>query len=192
MRADALGAALGPLLNSERIERVFGSYGVDVAPALRRGRRVAHLYSCEPEGRVTRTLALTAFGPAAVTHALREPHAAVLGGASIGATLSAHGWQVRKDGMALGWLDSLPPWLRGVMRVADSNAGAAVQRYRLLVARSPEGPWLHYCTIDEIHSPLYLALCTLARLCPGATQLTAVELHALAADVAQEEEEGGE
>lgn len=78
------------MLNSERIEATFGSYGVQ-ADSCSEALRVSHLFSRHGQRRVTRTLALVQFEQP-VPEALREPHGVVVDqGSSLGATLQAHG-----------------------------------------------------------------------------------------------------
>ncbi len=75
--------ALRPLLNSERIERVFGSYGLEVLES--DGQiRLSSLYSLEGRRRVCRTFAMVLF-PAEIDPRIAAEQAEIAAGGSIGA-----------------------------------------------------------------------------------------------------------
>lgn len=139
------------LLNSERIEARFGSYGVEVLssdPAL----RVSNLYSVESGTRTTRTFAIVRY-PARVDPAFADAHAEILAGGSIGATLRAHGWEVIKTHRYFGQIESTPR-LASMMRLRSPRP-LAVHIYVLDIERG--GRRFEYAAIAEIHHPDYLA-----------------------------------
>ena len=157
----ALGLALGgcdfgapapPPLNSERIEQVFGSYGVEVLSSDEE-LRISSLYSTADGIRTTRTLAIVAW-PAVIDASLAEPHAAIAAGASIGATLEAAGWTVAKHNLFIGWIDS-PDRLSRLMRIPQGSL-LTIHGYALAVTRGDDERL--YATIAELHHPEYLDL----------------------------------
>jgi hypothetical protein len=161
--AFALGLALlgcdagrpeAPPLNSERIEKAFGSYGVEVL-ASDLSRRISSLYSTDEGVRTTRTLALVAWEPLARA-SLADAHAAIVGGASIGATLEAAGWAVEKRNFYYGETPASAEVSR-LMRIPQGTM-LATHGYGLAVAR--DGESFGYATIVEIHHPDYLDLDT--------------------------------
>jgi hypothetical protein len=140
------------LLNSERIERAFGSYGIEVLESDARVR-VANLYSEEGGERVCRTFAVVLY-PAIVDSAFAREHAAVVGGRSIGATFAASGWTVLKAHRYFGEVDATP-------RLAQLMGGAAefrlaVHVYGFEIVKG--GQRFEYATIAEVHHPAYLRL----------------------------------
>ena len=139
-----------PLLNSERIERTFGSYGIEVlyqSPSL----RVSNLYSGTGESRTTRTVALVAY-PDEVAPALVSEHEAILGGSSIGSTFAAAGWRVVKENRYFGERRASEK-AQTLMQLAAANT-LAVHIYEFVVERN--GDRWPYAVILEMHHPEYL------------------------------------
>ena len=147
---EAAGLAEAPMLNSERIAAVFGSYGVELLHQEGRSRE-SNLYSTHGPDTVTRTLAVVDL-PSQVPESLGDAHDAILGGASIGATLKAAGWTVDKELLWDGTLDapSADGWLGELMRL-DGPEPLAAQLYRLELSRGEER--FAYASIAEIHHP---------------------------------------
>lgn len=77
------------LLNSERIESQFGSFGIELV-AYQDGVRRANLYSIEGDRRVCRTYAVVRFDDVP-DNIIADEHARIVAGASIGATFKANG-----------------------------------------------------------------------------------------------------
>lgn len=138
------------LLNSERIEQRFGSYGIEVLAS--DGRlRVASLYSTEPEGRVCRTFAVTRY-PSVIEPAFADEHAVILDGGSIGAVFAGRGWQVERRHL---WLGEVPPSTKVLALMGGvAPAPLAVHLFELIVSR--DGASYRYATIAEVHHPAYL------------------------------------
>jgi hypothetical protein len=84
------------LLNSERIQQAFGSYGVEVLATNDR-LRLTNLYSVDAGTRTCRTFAVVRFPPV-IDSAVATEHAAITNGGSIGAVFAAN---VAKDGKAV-------------------------------------------------------------------------------------------
>lgn len=142
------------MLNSERIEMRFGSYGIEVLSS-DETIRVSNLYSTDSESgrQTTRTFALVEY-PARVRSDYYEEHAAILAGGSIGATFSASGWKVLKSNLWFGEIGSTGR-LETMMRLVGPSR-LAVHVYELEVERS--GSRLPYARIVEVHHPDYLSL----------------------------------
>lgn len=141
-----------PPLNSERIEQVFGSYGVEVLMS-DFGRRMSSLYSTDDGVRTTRTLAVVAWEPLAPA-SLADAHAAILGGASIGATLEAAGWVVVKR----NYYYSETPASEEVSRLMRIPRGTMLATHGYGLAVVEDDQLFNYATIIEIHHPDYLDL----------------------------------
>ncbi len=148
-----------PLLNSERIENRFGSYGIevlDISPATRR----ASLYSVHDGKRICRTYAIVIWQPLAVPGpdpSLLTAHARILAGASLGETLRSAGWIIDKRTRYLGSLpaiDPAPGWLE--LMSIDASAGLAVHVYDVSIKKSLEV--VEYARIMEVHHPEFLDL----------------------------------
>jgi hypothetical protein len=147
---------LRPKLNSQRIEYFFGSYGVETLPIVSSPfgeSRIANLYSIHDGQKIMRTLAVVEFQQP-VHESLKQAHDAISQGQSIGIALQKSGWTIDIVPVYFGSV-SLSSQLKAWMQ-ADGYDQAAVHIYKLHVFRNPSEDRLHYCTIIEVHSPLYL------------------------------------
>ncbi len=154
--AAAIGAcATEPvLLNSDRIEERFGSYGIDVL-ASEAGLRRSSLFSVEDGRHVCRTYAVARFSDLADAHYVAE-HAEVLAGNSIGAVFRSSDWDVHKQTLHIGTL-RLPAHdgtIGALMDIRDAR-DLALHIYQLLLVRDRQ--IFDYATILETHHPDYLA-----------------------------------
>jgi hypothetical protein len=161
--AAALSACVAEpeLLNSERIMARFGSYGVDVLTDTETLRR-SNLYSEQDGTRICRTYAVVTFTNAR-SDAVRDEHARIVAGESIGATFRAHGWQIFKETLYVGnvSLPSAEHPVAALMHI-DGNQPLAMHVYRLLLRKGDTV--IDYATITEAHHPDYLDLPSLAQL----------------------------
>lgn len=161
--AAALSAcAMEPeLLNSERIEQRFGSYGVDVINHDGDTRR-SNLYSRENGVRTCRTYAVVQFKNDD-GQALSDVHQEVLAGQSIGATFREYGWTIEKRTVQIGSVPSseVGKAITGLMRI-EEHGTLAVHMYELHLERDNDS--VHYASIVELHHPEYL----------GAAELTSI------------------
>lgn len=146
-------AAEPVLLNSERIEKRFGSYSMEVL-ASEAGLRRSSLFSITDGKRVCRTYAVVQFADPLGEHC-GDAHAKVLAGNSIGAIFRSHGWNVHKQTLHIGSLE-LPPGNRVISRLMhiDTPCNLALHVYQLLLAKDAQV--LEYATILEAHHPDYL------------------------------------
>lgn len=147
-----VSGAAAQILNSERIEQTFGSYGIDVIAA-DGDLRISNLYSIEDGAKVTRTYAVVAT-PSRVDQAIASQHAEILGGGSIGATFKEAGWDVVKRNLYFGRA-RVPPAVAGAMGLAPRSR-VAMHAYVLDVTMG--NARFEYATIVELHHPDYLQL----------------------------------
>ena len=163
--AAALNAcAIEPeLLNSERIEERFGSYGIEILYD-RPGMRRSALYSDGGVGRTCRTYAVVRFADKLDAH-IDSEHEQVLAGDSIGAIFKASGWTIRKETLYVGTADLARrnKAVAAMMRL-DDPCDLAIHAYRLLLSKGTLA--IDYATISEFHHPEYLGLADLAELYP--------------------------
>ncbi|MBT8086725.1 MAG: hypothetical protein KJO46_01765 [Gammaproteobacteria bacterium] len=142
------------LLNSERIEKQFGSYGIDLL-ASEAGLRRSSLYSIENGAHICRTYAVVRFADQ-LDARYGEEHAKVLAGNSIGAIFRSHGWDVHKQTLQIGSLelpadnDSIGPLMH-----LQGPRQLALHVYQLLLVRNEQ--IFDYATILETHHPDYLS-----------------------------------
>lgn len=147
-------AAEPVLLNSERIEQRFGSYGIEVL-ASEAGLRRSSLYSLSGNEPVCRTYAVVRFTDQ-LDERCHEEHAKVLAGNSIGAIFRSHGWDVHKQTMYIGHLD-LPEERSCISQLMRSTGAQrlALHVYQLLLVKNERV--IEYATIIETHHPDYLS-----------------------------------
>ena len=142
------------LLNSERIEQRFGSYGIEVL-ASEAGLRRSSLYSLDGGIATCRTYAVVRFADQ-LDDRYREEHAKVLAGNSIGAVFRSHEWDVHKQTMYIGSLE-LPEESTSIgelMRISGPRE-LAMHVYQLLLVRNEQV--FEYAIIIETHHPDYLS-----------------------------------
>ena len=141
------------LLNSERIEQRFGSYGIDVL-ASEAGLRRSSLYSAGDGERTCRTYAVVRFTDQPDTSYSPE-HAHVLAGNSLGEVFKANGWAIHKQTLHIGSFDIEHPASEiGALMNLAGNSTLALHIYQLLLARGNQV--FEYATIIEAHHPAYL------------------------------------
>ena len=141
------------LLNSERIERQFGSYGIDVL-ASEAGLRRSSLYSAENSDRMCRTYAVVRFTDDPDTSYSPE-HAKVLAGNSLGEVFKANSWAIHKQTLHIGSfvIDEPVSEISQLMQLGKKRT-LALHIYQLLLARDDQV--FEYATIIEAHHPDYL------------------------------------
>jgi hypothetical protein len=143
-----------PLLNSERIEETFGSYGVDILQSNEDGR-VSSLYSMSGDDKITRTFAVVKFsGP--VRRAFADEHAQVVAGQSLGAVFKSAGWEIGKVSYFVGEMEIPAKYslLTELMQIGLPQFLAA-HVYQFVIRK--DGRSFDYATIAELHHPDYLS-----------------------------------
>ncbi len=141
------------LLNSERIEQQFGSYGIDVL-ASEAGLRRSSLYSIENGERVCRTYAIVRFTEE-LDSSYSPEHAKVLAGNSLGEVFKSQGWSIHKQNLHIGSfeVDHSTSEISRLMQLTENQA-LALHVYQLLLAKGDQV--FEYATIVEAHHPDYL------------------------------------
>ena len=141
------------LLNSERIEQKFGSYGIDIVQSDNQSR-VSFLYSLDPNNKNKKnyhTLAIVKFRE---TRKVSTIHERILNGGSIGKSFKKEGWDIDKTNhqmMVISNPDKLlfKSWLKQI-----NNENLALHFYELNV--KSKNYYYLYAEILEIHHPEYL------------------------------------
>ena len=143
------------ILNSERIEQRFGSYGIEVL-ASEAGLRRSSLFSLDGDTATCRTYAVVQFDEDA-DERYDDAHSRVLAGDSIGATFRENGWGIRKHTLHIGnvRLPEGPTEIATLMRLTGAH-DLALHVYQLVLVR--EDASLEYATIMEVHHPEYLTV----------------------------------
>ncbi len=157
---------LRPMLNSERIHYLFGSYGVEVLTVDSShfpGGRITNLYSLQDGLKVMRTLVIVDFRQP-IHKALLDDHQEILEGRSIAQLLSGKGWKIKKESLHFGKI-AINQNLLAKMQV-DSKEPAAFHIYRLCVSKNEGDFDIPYGDIIEIHSPRFLTEGALRLLYP--------------------------
>lgn len=142
------------LLNSERIEQRFGSYGINVL-ASEAGLRRSSLYSIDNNEHICRTYAIVSFKEG-LDSTYGPEHAKVLAGNSLGEVFKANGWSMHKQTLHIGScaIDQSESEINQLMRLANDQT-LALHIYQLLLARDEQ--IFEYATIVEAHHPDYLS-----------------------------------
>ena len=142
------------ILNSERIEQRFGSYGIEVL-ASEAGLRRSSLFSYDGDTTTCRTYGVVQFSEQ-LDERYDDAHSKVLAGDSIGATFKESGWGIQKNTIHIGSI-RLPQTRTPVgelMRLTGAH-GVALHIYQLVLVRDDVA--LDYATIIEAHHPEYLS-----------------------------------
>lgn len=143
------------MVNSERIERRFGSYGVDVIEA-GPARRVSSLYSLEGARRVCRTWATVEFS-AGTRPEFAGEHERVLAGQSIGSVFKRAGWRVRKRHVRIAET-TLTEGDGAIAELMQLALPCTVALHAYVFEIASGGSTFDYATITELHHPEYLGL----------------------------------
>ena len=153
--------ALRPLLNSERIQWLFGSYFIDVLKN-NPTTRVSNLYSKTAGISTTRTIAVVNY-PTFIDPAFAKEHQLIIAGQSLGAVFKRNGWNIEKRHIYFG---SIQPSRRfdGVYGLMGEIAPTtlAIHSYDFVISK--HGRVFRYAGISEVHHPDYLSLQMLAAL----------------------------
>jgi hypothetical protein len=141
------------LLNSERIEQQFGSYGIDILPS-ENGLRRSNLYSVAGDDRICRTYAVVRFTDDPDDVYSLE-HAKVLEGNSLGAVFKSNGWKIRKQTLHIGSfpVTAADGQIYDLMRLSEDQS-LALHVYELLLVKDEQ--IFEYATVLEAHHPDYL------------------------------------
>lgn len=141
------------LLNSERIERRFGNYSIELLESDAQ-LRISNLYSEQAGQRTCRTYAIVEFAQP-VPAAVASLHAKIKTGQSIGSTLDKAGWEIQKRLKYIGelTLTDADSEIARLMRIAVPQS-LAVHSYDFAISKDEQT--INYASIVEIHHPEYL------------------------------------
>lgn len=143
------------LLNSERIEKKFGGYGLDVLYTSDR-LRVSNLYDGK---KITRTLAVVDYTEA-IDSSFSKEHQLIVQGGSIGSIFKSHGWKIEKKNIYLGELSPSADWKRLYTLMGNiPPTKLSIWIYVFYIRK--DGKAFPYATISEIYHPDYLSLADL-------------------------------
>lgn len=141
-------------LNSERIERAFGSYDVDVLRSSA-SQRVSSLYSGSGDSKTTRTVAVVEFS-ARIRPLFAAEHARVLSGESLGAVFKSAGWRIEKHNIYVGEFEIPAAYsLISDLMQTDLPEYLATHVYVFAIRKNEKS--YNYATIVELHHPDYLS-----------------------------------
>lgn len=142
-------------MNSKRIERRFGSYGVEVIEA-GPARRVSSLYSLEGRRRICRTYATVEFS-AGTRPEFAAEHEQVLAGQSIGSVFQRAGWRVRKRHVRMADM-TLANGDGAIAALMQLSLPCTVALHAYVFEIAKGGKTFDYAAITELHHPEYLEL----------------------------------
>jgi hypothetical protein len=143
------------LLNSERIEKKFGGYGIDVLYNSAQ-LRVSNLYDGK---KITRTLAVVDY-PQRIDSSFSEEHQIIVAGGSIGNVFKSHGWTIEKKNIFLGELAPSAEYKKLYALMGNiPPSKLSVWIYVFYIRRGEKS--FPYATISEVYHPDYLSLANL-------------------------------
>ena len=147
--------SMRPLLNSQRIEKIFGNYNIEV---LKNGEqlRVSDLHSITEGVRTTRTLAIVTYDES-IDQELTNEHRHIVRGRSIGEVFLENTWTVEKENRYFGEISAAIDFAPTYKRMGNiGETKLAVHIYELFVRKGDLR--VHYADIAEVHHPEYLDL----------------------------------
>lgn len=143
---------LAKLLNSERIEKKFGGYGIEVLYNSDR-LRVSNLYDGK---KITRTLAVVDY-PETIDSSFAKEHAAIVAGGSIGQVFKSSGWLIEKKNIFLGELPPSSDYKKLYALMGNiPPSKLSVWIYVFYIRKGDHS--FPYATISEVYHPAYLSL----------------------------------
>jgi len=143
------------LLNSERIEKKFGGYGIDVLYNTSQVR-VSNLYDGK---KITRTLAVVDY-PEIIDSSFAKEHQAIVAGGSIGNVFKSHGWLIEKKNIFIGELAPAAEYKKLYVLMGNiPPSKLSVWIYVFTIRRGDKS--FPYATISEVYHPDYLSLANL-------------------------------
>lgn len=143
------------LLNSERIEKKFGGYGIDVLYNSAQ-LRVSNLYDGK---KITRTLAVVDY-PETIDSSFAKEHQIIVAGGSIGNVFKSHGWIIEKKNIFLGELAPSAEYKKLYALMGNiPPSKLSVWIYVFYIRRGEK--LFPYATISEVYHPDYLSLANL-------------------------------
>ena len=140
------------LANSDRIQLIFGNYGIQVLENSP-GMRISSLYSIHDGIKTNRTFAVVAY-PEVIAEAIKKEHRTIIGGESIGIVFRNNGCETIKHHQYFGKLETP---IEGSDTLSMLGATRpAIHIYWLSVMKNDSE--YRYAQIAEVHHPDYLKL----------------------------------
>ena len=143
-----------PILNSERIEEKFGSYGVDIIKKSNE-KRISFLFSYDKKNsykKIYHTLAIVSYYDSSNLGKLQTQ---IDNGASIGSTLKKDGWNIQKKHIQIGQIRATTSPILDNWLDSRSKQKLAVHLYKLIIVK--KDLVIDYADIIEIHHPKYIS-----------------------------------
>ena len=139
------------LLNSERIAKKFGGYGIEILQSTPR-LRVSNLYD---GNKITRTLAIVDY-PETIDTAFSKEHTEIVNGGSIGAVFKKHGWKIEKKNIYFGEIPTgdYKELYKHMGNMAPSKLSIWIYVFQIQKGSKQYA----YATISEIYHPDFLSL----------------------------------
>ena len=151
------------ILNSERIQMKFGSYGLDILYS-DHDIRVSYLYSLDSSNhkkKIYQTFAIVKFNESKID---QETQKRIDNGASIGATLKESGWSINKINLDIARINSGEYPLFKTSEISESLPILAAHFYKLEITKEDKS--FDYAEILEIHNSDYLNYDELIKIFP--------------------------
>ncbi|NET33423.1 MAG: hypothetical protein F6K19_15610 [Cyanothece sp. SIO1E1] len=149
------------LLNSERIEMKFGSYGIEVIKS-DSALRVSNLFSLHDNKKVTRTFAVVNY-PEIVDSVFLNEHLLVLDGQSIGSVFKQSGWEIEKRNLFFGEISPSIDY-SGVYKLMGDIDPTELAVYIYVFSISKDEQSFDYAIISEVYHHDYLTLNDLKKI----------------------------
>jgi hypothetical protein len=146
------------LLNSERIIKKFGSYGIDVLQDRDR-IRVSSLYSMHEGKKITRTFSVV-HSPAVIDALFAQEYQEIVEGQSIGAMFKHNGWHIEKQPVFFGEIEACEDFAPVYTLMGGiAPTPLAIHIYTLIVEKHTDK--FRYGVLAEVHHPEYFRLSAL-------------------------------
>jgi len=173
------------LLNSERIEKKFGSYGIEIIENTG-SSRVSFLYSLDKNCQQNLSLKETQIGihckkykTLAIvkflnTNDVIDEHTKILKGASIGATFKNQNWIIKKENILISEIHNKENQIINEWSNNPDLEKFAFQIYDISLKKNQLQ--LKYAQIIEIHNPNYLIIDDLIEIYDESYQINAAQI----------------
>ena len=173
------------LLNSERIEKKFGSYGIEIIENTG-SSRVSFLYSLDKNCQQNLSLKETQIGihckqykTLAIvkfldTNDVIDEHTKILKGASIGATFKNQNWIIKKENILISEIHNKENQIINEWSNNPDLEKFAIQIYDISLKKNQLQ--LKYAQIIEIHNPNYLIIDDLIEIYDESYQINAAQI----------------
>ena len=173
------------LLNSERIEKKFGSYGIEIIENTG-SSRVSFLYSLDKNCQQNLSLKETQIGihckqykTLAIvkflnTNDVIDEHTKILKGASVGATFKNQNWTIKKENILISEIHNKE---NQIINEWSNNSNLEKFAFHIYdISLKKNQLQLKYAQIIEIHNPNYLIIDDLIEIYDESYQINAAQI----------------